>query len=222
MAGAYIYAFLWLLLYGFRRFWWRWTIEGLENLPPRGDGMLIAVNHINWIDIPIIGGSLPYSHRLSWMAKAELFEHPVANWFFRTTQCIPIRRGKRDVAALYASENALRRGAVLLMFPEGHRSRTGQLQAGRNGAIRLAVRTGCPIVPVAVWGTEVGFRGAMLRKPIHLRIGEPYHPAPQGSHLSTARLEELTDDMMMRIAALLPEQYRGVYRERVLTEAAAH
>ncbi|HEU5013264.1 MAG TPA: lysophospholipid acyltransferase family protein [Roseiflexaceae bacterium] len=220
MAGAYMYAFLWVLLYGFRRFWWRWSIEGLEHLPPRDQGMLIAVNHIDWIDIPIIGGSLPYSHRLSWMAKAELFGHPLTEWFFRTMQCIPIRRGKRDVAALYASQEALQRGAVLLMFPEGHRSGTGQLQEGRNGAIRLAVRTGCPIVPVAVWGTESGFRGAMLRKPIHLRVGAPYHPAPQGTHLSAARLEELTGDMMTRIAALLPEQYRGVYHDRVLAEVA--
>jgi hypothetical protein len=59
-----------------------------------------------------------------------------------------------------------------------------------------------------------------LRKPIHLRVGAPYHPAPQGTHLSAARLEELTGDMMTRIAALLPEQYRGVYHDRVLAEVA--
>jgi 1-acyl-sn-glycerol-3-phosphate acyltransferase len=84
--------------------------------------------------------------------------------------------------------------------------------------VRLAVRTGCPIIPVAVWGTEVGWIGAWSRKPLHLRIGEPYHPAVTGQTIPWERMNELTEEMMLRIAALLPEQYWGIYRERMLEE----
>lgn len=216
MAGALMYAVLWITLYLFRRAWWRWSIEGLENLPPRGPGMIVAANHLNWTDIHMIGASLPYSHRLSWLAKVELFNRPLVIWWLRAMQVIPVQRGKRDVAALHASQNAVQRGAWLLIFVEGHRSRSGGLQAGRSGAVRLAVRTGMPILPLAVYGTEHGFWGAMRGKRICVRVGEPYHPAPHGAHLSHAELDALTDELMLKIAALLPEQYRGVYRERML------
>lgn len=219
MFGAIMYFCLWAPLWVFRRLWWRWSIEGLENLPPRGQGMVVVVNHINWTDILILGGSLPLSHRLSWVGKVEIFINPLVAWFFRQMKVIPIKRGKRDLTALAAAEEALKQGEVLAIFPEGHRSRTGGLQEGRSGALRLAVRSGCPIVPVAVWGTEVGWNGAWLRKPLHLRIGEPYHPHVTGDTIPWNRMNELTDEMMLRIAALLPEQYWGVYRERMLEES---
>lgn len=216
MLGAFMYFCIWFPLNVFRRIWWKWRVDGLENLPPRGQGMIIAVNHINWMDIPIIGGSLPMSHRLSWIAKIEIFKHPAAAWFFNEMQVIAIRRGARDLAALQAAEVALKNGAVLLIFPEGHRSRTPGLLQGRGGAIRLAVRSGCPIVPVAVYGTEGGFRGAALRRPITVRIGKPYHPSHEGTSIPPEKMEALTDDMMLRIAALMPEPYWGAYHDRML------
>lgn len=221
MFGALFYAFLWVLQWAFRKYWWWWTIAGLEHLPPRPPGLIVAANHLDWLDIPVIGASLPYSYRLSWMAKAELFNKPLLARFFREMQCIPVRRGKRDIAAMLAAQNALLRGAAFLVFPEGHRSRTGGLQPGRSGAIRLAVRTGCPIVPLAIWGTEHGFRGVSLGNPIAVRVGKPYHPAPRGAHLSTKEMEDLTEDMMLRIAEMMPEQYWGAYREQMLARTTA-
>jgi 1-acyl-sn-glycerol-3-phosphate acyltransferase len=137
---------------------------------------VLAVNHLNWTDIHIIGASMPLSHRPWWLAKVELFSGRLVSWWFREMQCIPVRRGKRDLAALAAAEEALRAGAPLMIFPEGHRSDTGQLQEGKGGAVRLAVRSGCPIVPIAVFGTEAGLKGAATRKPILVRIGTPYTP----------------------------------------------
>ena len=214
MLGAIMYGIIWGLLRVLRAVRiFRWSVEGLEHLPPRDSGgMIIAMNHIHWMDIPVIGGMLPFSHRLSWLAKVEIFQHPVAGWFFRQMQVIPIRRGKRDLAALDAAVEGLRGGAVLLIFPEGHRSRNGILLPGRGGAVRLAVQSGVPIVPVAVVGTEHGLGGSFRRRPVHLRIGEPYTipPTPDGK-IPPELMEQLTGDMMQRIATMLPAERRGPY-----------
>jgi len=216
MLGAFMYFCLWAPLNLVRRIWWNWHIQGIENLPPRGQGTILCVNHLNWTDIHILGASLPLSHRPWWVAKIEMFENRIASWWLTEMQVIPIKRGRRDSAAMEASEEALHKGAALVIFPEGHRSHNGGLQEGRGGAIRLATRTGSPIVPIAIWGTEMGLKGAMLRKPIHVHIGPPYYVHVQNSKIPFHRMNELTDEMMLAIARLLPEQYWGFYREKML------
>lgn len=221
MLGAFMYFCLWLPLNIARRVWWNWQVEGVENLPPRGQGMIIAINHLNWTDIHILGASLPLSHRPWWIAKIEMFLNPLVTWWLRQMQVIPIKRGKRDTAAMDASEEALRNGAVLIIFPEGHRSHGEGLLEGRAGAVRLAVRSACPIVPMAIWGTEAGLGGAAKRKPIRLKIGRPYYVnIPADAKIPNDRMSRLTEDMMLQIAELLPAQYWGFYRERMLGMAA--
>jgi 1-acyl-sn-glycerol-3-phosphate acyltransferase len=200
-----------------RRIWWRWEIHGREHLPPRPQGFVLAANHLNWTDIHVLGSSLPLSHRPWWIAKVELFSNRLAAWFFRQMQVIAIRRGKRDLAALYAAEEALRDGAVLIIFPEGHRSKTGQLQEGRSGGVRLAIQSGCPLVPVAIWGTEHGLWGALTRRTIHVAFGQPYQPTTEDpNHIPAEEIDALTDEMMLRIAELMPEAYWGYYREKMI------
>jgi 1-acyl-sn-glycerol-3-phosphate acyltransferase len=218
MIGALMYAILYGTIGFFRLIgWWRWRVVGLENLPPRqAGGMIIAMNHIDWVDIPAVGALLPFAYRLSWLAKAELFAHPVASWFLYNMNVIPIKRGRRDLAALDASVDALRAGAVLLVFPEGHRSRNGVLQAGRGGAIRMAFQSGVPIVPVAITGSEHGLKGTLLREPLTIQIGEPYTIAPtENGKVPPNVMDQLTNDMMQRIAAMLTAEKRGYYLERV-------
>ncbi|MFQ3662480.1 MAG: lysophospholipid acyltransferase family protein [Chloroflexaceae bacterium] len=196
--------------------WFRWQVEGLERLPPRqAGGMVIVMNHIHWMDIPVVGTVLPLRYRLSWLAKAELFRNPLVGWFLRLMHVIPIQRGKSDAAALDAAARALRNGAVLLVFPEGHRSRTGVLQPGRGGAVRLAMQAGVPIIPCAVQGTEKGLWGTLRREPVMVQIGEPYTvEAFPGAQVPADQMEQLTANMMCRIAAMLPAAWRGPYGER--------
>ncbi|PDW01446.1 lysophospholipid acyltransferase family protein [Candidatus Viridilinea mediisalina] len=218
MLGWFIYLLLYIWLHTMRWLGWlRWRVEGSEHLPPReAGGLVVVMNHVHWVDIPVVATLLPFRYRLSWLAKAEIFRNPFARWFFQTMHVIPIKRGRRDANALGAAVQALRDGAVLLVFPEGTRSRSGVLTEGRGGAIRLAIQAGVPIVPVAIVGTEHGARGSLLRRPVHLRIGEPLllQPNAKGS-LPATSMDQLTDAMMGRIAALLPAERRGYYKGRI-------
>ncbi len=220
--GKLIYWFLhtWLLV--MRQIgWFRWSVAGLEQLPARtSGGMIIAMNHVNWMDIPVIGTLLPLRYRLSWLGKSELFARPFGNWFFSTMQVIPVKRGKRDLAAIESVVDALRGGAVLLIFPEGTRSRSGVLREGRGGAVRMALQANVPIVPVAVIGTEHGLGGSLRRKPVHLQIGQAYMPeaaADDGSNV--VHMKQLTDELMSRIALLLPVERRGLYAQLAAAQA---
>ncbi len=214
MLGTLIYAILYIFIHLCIKIgWWRWRVEGYENLPPRdAGGIVLVMNHVHWLDIAAIGALLPFAYRVSWLAKSELFATPISHWFFSTMHVIPVRRGKGDFMAIDTATDALRQGAILVIFPEGHRSRTGQLQKGRGGAVRLAMNSGMPIVPLALTGTQAGLRGTLLRQPVHLRIGKPYWIEPVGEgKLAPDTMKRLTDAMMIRIADMLPEEYQGVY-----------
>ncbi len=216
MAGVLMYGLLHVIINVLRKIgWWRWKIEGVENMPPRQlGGMIVVINHVNWIDIPAVGALLPFAYRLSWLGKAELFDRPISRWFYHNMQVIPINRGRRDMAALDASVGALRSGAALLIFPEGHRSRTGVLQVGRGGAVRLAMQSGVPVIPMSISGSEHGLKGAWLRKPLTVRIGTPYIiPPTQSGKIPADLMNQHTGELMRRIAALLPEDRRGPYAQ---------
>jgi 1-acyl-sn-glycerol-3-phosphate acyltransferase len=214
MAGKLMYGLLYLTFHTLIRLgWFRWRIEGRERLPPRElGGLVLAMNHIHWLDIPIAGTLLPMAYRPSWLGKSELFAHPVAAWFFQQMQVVPIQRGKRDVAALHQAVDLLCNGAVLLVFPEGHRSHTGVLQRGQRGVIRLALQSGAPVVPLTIFGSQHGALGTLLRREVVLHVGEPYTIAsPTKRKVPPDTMQALTDDLMREIAAPLPAACRGPY-----------
>ena len=108
------------------------------------------------------------------------------------------------------------------MAPEGTRSRTGGLQAGRDGAIYLASRTGAAIIPVAAWGQEraLGAWRRFKRPEIHIHIGQPIRLPDGAERARAAELHGYTDDLMLTLAAMLPPEYRGVYADRVPAPAS--
>src|SRR5258705_13635418 len=172
MLGVFFYILVWVAIWVLRHVWWKWTITGQAHLKPRGQAMILAVNHLHWTDTCVLGASLPLALRPTWLAKAELFANPVAAWWLRSIQVIPVSRGRHGLSALVAAEEALKGGAALIIFVEGHRSATGGGQEGDGGAVGLGLRRGCPIVPSAPCGTQAGLGGTCLRQPIHVSVRE--------------------------------------------------
>lgn len=187
----------------------RLDIKGMENLPKKGPVILVS-NHFNTADPPVITYVLP--RRIVWMAKQELFDTPAFGPVFRMLGLIPVRRFEADLKALRRAQQALKRGQVLGMFPEGTRSSGRGLAEGEPGSAVIALRTGAPILPVAIWGTEnVKLPRDFFRVTrASIRIGEPFH-LPETKRVTKEQVAEGTRAIMERIAELLPEKYRGVY-----------
>jgi 1-acyl-sn-glycerol-3-phosphate acyltransferase len=195
----------------------RVSVAGLEHVPTRGP-LILAANHISNADPPLVACWLtPVLGRpVHWMAKAEALEWPVAGWFMRQNGAFGIHRGAADTEAFRLAKSVLDDGRVLGTFPEGTRSPTGALQVGRDGVTLLALRTGAPILPIGVAGTDRFWpRGRKIWRfggRVSMRVGEPFvlerRTGPDGRRET---LEETTTRLMLRIAELLPERHRGVY-----------
>lgn len=193
----------------------RIEVHGAENIPPSGVTMII-MNHLHWLD-PVIGVAIV--KRPAVMFTAEKWEHrPVIGDVIRWSQrAIFVARGEPDRRALSEALEVLQRGDILAIAPEGTRSKTGALQQARDGAAYLAARTGATIVPVAAYGQEQAERRwKRLRRPhIVVRVGEPFCLEGTPHKARSRDLPPYTEEMMARIAALLPPAYRGVYSDRI-------
>lgn len=181
-------------------------MKGMENIPRSGE-VILTFNHFSVGDPPVITGTFP--RRIVWMAKQELFDFPVLGKLYSMGGFISVRRFEGDLRAIRRSQDALRRGRVLGMFPEGTRS-GGRLGRGEPGTALIALRTGAPILPAAIWGTEhVKLpRDLLHRTRVHIRFGKPYQ-LPKADRITKEKVAAGTDVIMQRIAELLPPEYRG-------------
>ncbi len=204
----------------------RFRIEGLEHVPRIGPA-IVAANHLHNADPVLIIAA--FTRPVLFMAKKELFSVPIIRWFVRQSGAFPVDRGRPDRQALRHAEQLLREGMLVGIFPEGTRSPTATLQAPHPG-VGLLIRRNpeVPVIPVAIWGTEVlPFNGAKGRRPLRgwprvtVRIGAPIRIALQDEAGRERTAEELADEVMVAIARLLPEPYRGAYRERVVLGSRA-
>jgi len=191
----------------------RRQVEGLENLPPEGP-YILAVNHLSYLDVPFVFGLIGNENVTGWAAE-KYQRHLIFGPILGLAGGIFIERGQVDRRALGSAIAWLKQGGIFGMAPEGTRSKTGALMRGKTGVVYLAHETGAPIVPCAITGTETAIRSWLrLRRPVfRLRVGQPFHLPPLDSQNRTASLREQTDEVMCRIAALLPEVYRGVYAD---------
>jgi 1-acyl-sn-glycerol-3-phosphate acyltransferase len=175
----------------------------MEPCPDRGPA-IVAVNHLSYFDGPLVFAMLPI--RVRPLVADRYRRHPFG-LLLALTGAIFVHRGQPDRAAMRAILEVLEDGGCVAVAIEGTRSRDGRLQEGKNGVAYVAAKTGAPLIPAAVWGTER--IGACLRRlkraDVHLRLGPPLALAT--GELDVSTLDEATRRIMESIAAMLPAPY---------------
>jgi len=186
---------------------------GVENIPPEG-GVLIACNHMSRLDIPVLFIT-PNRPEITALVTTKYLKYPLLRWFIVTTEGIWLDRDTADFSAFRKAVEALKQGKALGIAPEGTRSQTAKLIEGKPGTALLALRTGVPIVPVAIVGTEDGMSKLLrLKRPrITAEYGKPIIPPKLDRSNREGQLQNLTDEVMCRIAAMMPQKYHGFYAE---------
>ena len=196
----------------------RITVIGRENLAKTG-AYIVASNHLSTIEVPLVYLLIPRDDVSGLVAKKHQ-----KNAFFRmlvnVVGGIWLNREEADTHAFRAARDHLRNGGVLGLSPEGTRSPTGALISAKTGVAFLADQAGVPIVPVGVSGTyQAGMKILTLRRPkITVHFGEPFMLPPIDRKNKDVSLMNNTDEIMCHIAALLPDEYRGVYAENERTK----
>lgn len=188
-------------------------VEGLDRVPRRGP-VLVVGNHIASLDPPLTG-ALIKRFDVYYMAKSEYFEKRLQRWIFKAYNAFPVVRHSPDRNSLKQALRVLRDGHVLMMYPEGTRSEDLQVHRPYAGAGFLARKSGAPIVPVAVWGSEgVLPKGASWPRhdsDVHIVFGDPFQLPERNADGTPMDHQQSADYMMARVAAMLPERYRGVF-----------
>jgi 1-acyl-sn-glycerol-3-phosphate acyltransferase len=207
----WLYRFLQLTLDPYLRFMYRFQVEGAENFPKEG-GVIVVGNHVSFMDSFWIPMCTP--RRVIFLAKSEYFESWKIAWFFKALGMIPLKRGVRHKAdaALQAGVECLEAGGVLGLYPEGTRSPDGRLYRGRTGVARLALASGCPVVPIGLSGSiDVMPKEAKLPRPrgrVTARLGAPMtFEKYAGQESSRQTLRAITDEIMFEIMNLSGQSY---------------
>jgi 1-acyl-sn-glycerol-3-phosphate acyltransferase len=199
-----IYRLTWLLCRIAFGILFRWRIVGAENVPTTGP-VILASNHVSNLDPPVAGVGV-WRH-CAYMAKEELFRG-LLGWYISRLHAFPVRRGSADRAALKRALETLEAGGALVMFPEGTRSETGELQPAELGVGMIAYRTGAPVVPVLLVGTNevLPRRGRPRLARIHTVYGRPIKfEMASGSKAGRQEYEAAVAEIMAAIAELRRE-----------------
>jgi 1-acyl-sn-glycerol-3-phosphate acyltransferase len=193
----------------------RVVVEGAEHVPSE-PGVILASNHLSIVDPPLLSVVVArlVRRRVRYMAKAEALDAPVMGVVLRAYGGFGVRRGRPDREAYRMAQAVLAAGDWLGVAPEGTRSRTGSLGEPKAGVALLALRSGAPILPVGLAGTErtwpVGARLPRFGTTVTVRFGPLYRPAAADpSEERRGAREASTEELMRRIAELLPPSYRG-------------
>lgn len=197
------------------KFLWDFDVTGLDNVPTDGPAIM-APNHLSVIDSFFLPAVLP--RRISYVGKAEYLDDWKTKHLFPALGMIPIDRSGGSAAqrALDTAARILDNGELFGIYPEGTRSRSGNLHKGRTGVARLSMRTGAPIIPVGLRGTlAVQPPDQPMPKPfmtVEINLGRPIDPARFRARDGEPLLyREITDELMFEIAALSGQDYVHTY-----------
>ncbi len=191
----------------------RVTVEVNGEIPKSGP-LIVVANHISNADPPLVAGWLTplLGRQMHILAKQALFVGPLG-WILKKLGATPVKSGGSDIEAYRVARAVLERGDVLCVFPEGTRSASGVLQEPKPGVAMLATRSGVPILPVGVTGSDYflgrGKRLPRLRAPVHLRVGKTFTLALDPDLPHREAMHRASDELMRHIAALVDERHRG-------------
>lgn len=197
----------------------KFHLSGTKNLPSVGP-VLIVSNHVGGVDPAIIGAWTP---RPVWfMAKAELFKGGWG-WLMRAYHAFPVIRHSPDRTALRRAFDLLKHGSAVVLFPEGHRSEDARLLRAEPGAGFVARRSGAPLVPIAITGTQnvLGRHSFIPRRAkVAMTFGEPFQLPERNRDGSPMDHQQSADYLMSKIAQLLPLENQGEYAASSLPRRA--
>ena len=207
------------------RVWFRWRFEGLDTIAADGP-VLIACNHASYLD-PLVNSYavVRAGRRPRFLAKRELFGVPGLKWAMRGTRQIPVARGTGDRSSLDNAEQALARGEVVVVYPEGTvtKREDGLPMQGKTGTVRLALAAGVPIVPMVSWGSapvwqKSGHGSLRPGRPVWVRVGEPLRLDADASTIDdydavVVATQRLMDALTV-LATDLRDRYPVAWRDR--------
>jgi 1-acyl-sn-glycerol-3-phosphate acyltransferase len=206
-----VYLLGWLLYRALFKFYFRWRVFNPERVPMQGPAIL-ACNHASYLDPPLVGAGV--KRGINYLARENLFRFPVLGWVLRRWQVVPVDREGGGARGLKAILDRLLAGGAIILFPEGTRTRDGQLQPARSGIGLTVIKSNAPVVPVRVFGTFEAY-GRHLRLPrprrIMVKYGRPMFFAQlraEAKDCSKQRLkaiyQQVADELMAAIASLEP------------------
>jgi 1-acyl-sn-glycerol-3-phosphate acyltransferase len=201
------YAFVRAVVVAFCRLFWRLRVEGGEHVPTTGPFILAPVHRSN-VDTPLVAAVT--RRPLRYMGKDAMWKYGWSAWFFTSLGGFPVHRGTADREALKKCVAVLEGGEPLVLFPEGTRRSGPVVDEVFDGAAYVALRTGAPIVPVGIGGSERAMpKGAKFLRPVKLRmvVGEPLHPpvTEGGTRAPRRAVRELTEELKGRLQVLFDE-----------------
>lgn len=179
---------------------------------PRQGPLIVYTNHVNLLEIPIIYTRLQ-PRRLHGMLLAERWDLPVIGWLLDVAETIPLHRNQADFTAIRRGLEALEKGEMLIIAPEGTRSHDGRLGSAHPGVVLLALHSHAQLIPVVYFGAvnwKENLR-RLKRTDFHLRVGRHFHLDEREEKVTRQVRAQMLDEMMYQLADLLPPEYRGQY-----------
>ncbi len=207
MTREQLYKLVHFLAYGLIKLEFR----GTENIPQTG-GVIFATNHTSRLDTPLLMLT-PGRRDIIALAADKYKKDPLFKWILDASGSIWIDRDRADFGAMRAALDFLRKGGAVGIAPEGTRSTTGSLQEAKEGVVFLAERARVPLIPIGISGTDLAMKKILrLRRPVvTISYGKPVVLPPMPREGRDVWQKQCTDDVMCRIASLLPPSYRGFY-----------
>ena len=190
----------------------------IDQFPKKGP-LLVISNHTGQLEVAVYFGQLAPRPLTGW-AKMEAWDNAFLNWLFNLWGLIPVRRGEADTSALRKAINAINDGYIFGIAPEGTRNITGRLKRAHPGAVILATRSNAPIIPLVHWGGEDFLKNLarFKRTDFHIRFGKPFRLDLEGVKMTREIRQQIADEMMLKIAELMPPEYHGEYKKVTLGE----